>query len=92
MKPGTSSRITRQPPLWCLFNILTLSGKDTVFDRGLFNPLQLRLHLFGVLAEVDALKTDAGEKPPPLVTTDTTDFVYEALSSLTFSHKSKGFY
>lgn len=36
----------------------TLNRKDTVFDGGLFNPLQLRLHLFGVLTEVDALKTD----------------------------------
>lgn len=32
--------------------------KDTVFDGGLFNPLQLCLHLFGVLTEVDTLKTD----------------------------------
>ncbi len=39
----------------------TQSRKDTVFDGGLFNPLQLWLHLFGVLTEVNTLKTDGGE-------------------------------
>lgn len=41
--------VTQRDPKWT-------SREDTVFDGGLFDPLQLRLHLFGVLTEVNALE------------------------------------
>lgn len=47
--------------LW-RFNITFkhLNFEDTVFDGRLFDPLQLWLHLFGVLTEVHALETHRG--------------------------------
>lgn len=44
--------------------------KDTVFDGGLLDPLQLRLHLFGVLTEVNALKTDGEHHSQHIYHTD----------------------
>lgn len=39
-----------------IYIIQTLSRRDTVFDGCLFNPVQFRLHLFGVLTEINPLK------------------------------------
>lgn len=46
-------------------NITQKSRRDTVFNGCLFDPVQLRLHMFGVLTEINPLKEECRETGTP---------------------------